>query len=220
MGGGNISQASQNQAAGPVLQRYSNKRIMHCSLCGQATHRKTNCPTKTVTPDEETELRNVEQGSSRQSNKEPNENAGQKKKICKEIGRQKLTVKRRVKNVVNQGDIGGQEEPIVNQTDEAPVFTQSSEVHTNPVVRKKTPPKDPAEKSTFLSTKESQQLEENLRGEVGYHAIFMPTPGLLPYRPPRTASSEKIDEEHGTPPAADMSKVRKKKAEQKRVGRI
>lgn len=45
--GGNRSKAIPNIADGPVLRRFSNKRTMlHCSMCGDGSHRKTNCPTK------------------------------------------------------------------------------------------------------------------------------------------------------------------------------
>lgn len=46
---------NRSQSTGLVLQMYNNKRIMHCSLCGQDTHKKTICLTKNnVVPDEET----------------------------------------------------------------------------------------------------------------------------------------------------------------------
>lgn len=95
--GGNRSQPSQT---GPILQRYSNKRIMHCSLCGDATHRKTNCPKKNEV--EQGQIGEVEQGqSSRATNV--------KKKSTKEVKRQKLQIRKQVKKVTTT------QEPVVTE---------------------------------------------------------------------------------------------------------
>ncbi|KAL8144883.1 hypothetical protein AgCh_003185 [Apium graveolens] len=85
--GGNRSQTSQS---GPILQRYSNKRIMHCSTCGQATHRKSNCPNKNGVPVEETHTRQSDGGQSSVKN---SENVV-KKKSTKELRRKQLQVKK------------------------------------------------------------------------------------------------------------------------------
>lgn len=41
-----MTQSSQVKNVGTTLQRYSNKRKMHCSICGDGAHRKSKCPNK------------------------------------------------------------------------------------------------------------------------------------------------------------------------------
>lgn len=91
--GGNRSQPSES---GPTLQRYSNKRIMHCSLCGDAAHRKSNCPSKNGVPDEEGDIRDFEQG---QSSVKSSADVV-KKKSSKELRRKKLQTRKQVKKTV------------------------------------------------------------------------------------------------------------------------
>lgn len=42
--GGNRTRSSQ-----PVIQRFNGGKIMHCSICREAGHRRTKCPTKNAT---------------------------------------------------------------------------------------------------------------------------------------------------------------------------
>ena len=102
--GGNRSQPSQT---GPILQRYSNKRIMHCSLCGQETHRKSNCPTKNGVPDEDTLIREIEQGQSSvpPSSAENSAKGVKKKKSTEELRRKALQKRKQVKNVVEANEV-------------------------------------------------------------------------------------------------------------------
>lgn len=65
------------------------------------------------------------------------------------------------------------------------------DILNNKIPRKKLPfvkDADPRGKDFCLDGSNSNHLEESLRGEIGYQAIFMPTPGLLPYRPPRATT--------------------------------
>ncbi|KAK1381595.1 hypothetical protein POM88_028339 [Heracleum sosnowskyi] len=86
------------------------------------------------------------------------------RKTAKEAKKHKIQVRRPVKNV------GKQVAPAIP--------------------RKKIPfvkDNDPRGKVACLTGKDSEQLEERLRGEFGYQACFMPTPGLSSFKPPRTS---------------------------------
>ncbi|KAL8112935.1 hypothetical protein AgCh_020304 [Apium graveolens] len=106
--GGNRSQTSQS---GPILQRYSNKRIMHCSTCGQATHRKSKCPNKNEVPVEETHTRQSDGGQSSVKNSENIVN----KKSTKELRRKQLQVRKQVKKI--DADPVQAQDPVVTQED-------------------------------------------------------------------------------------------------------
>lgn len=86
--GGHRSQASQVQG-GPLLQMYSNKRVMHYSLCRQSGHNKKKCPNKPH-DDEEAEIRRVVEGNAPTKDKAPEGNSKKetpKQKSAKELRR-------------------------------------------------------------------------------------------------------------------------------------
>ncbi|KAK1404428.1 hypothetical protein POM88_004033 [Heracleum sosnowskyi] len=86
----------------------------------------------------------------------------QRKKTTNAPKKQKIQVKRPVKNVEKQ---------------------------VAPAIPKKKLPfvkdNDPRGKDACLTCKDSEQLEEKLRGEVGYQACFIPTTGVPSFKPPR-----------------------------------
>lgn len=94
---------SQTQAAKSVLlQRFTNKRVMHCSNCRQAGHMVGKFPTRTqenaynTEPSQEPVQEQVVRGKSAAS--QPI------KKAAKELKRQKLSVRRPTKGIViNEG---------------------------------------------------------------------------------------------------------------------
>ena len=85
--GGNRSQASQTIPEGPVIQRFSNKRVMHCSICRQAGHTKGKCSGKDAPKD---------------APQRPKKMGPAKKKSAKELKRQKLQVRRKGRNCRDQ----------------------------------------------------------------------------------------------------------------------
>lgn len=100
------SQTAQKIPQGPVIQRFTNRRIMHCSLCRQAGHTKGKCPTNNATGDEETESRRVEAGDPTSGKKKATTGlmkkptcGPMKKKSAKELKRQKLQVRRKGKGI-------------------------------------------------------------------------------------------------------------------------
>ncbi|KAK1351361.1 hypothetical protein POM88_054409 [Heracleum sosnowskyi] len=106
-------------------QRYSNKRIMHCSLCGNSSHRKSNCPTKnTAAASGQTEA-----PATHDEGEAPRKNTAPKKKTPKEVKRQKLQIKRPVRKLDSNGEdhvVPQTEEAVLTQTEEA-VLTQTEE---------------------------------------------------------------------------------------------
>lgn len=203
--GGNRSQAMPNIVDGPVIQRFSNKRTMHCSLCGDSSHRKTNCPTKGDVP-----VKTQSQATNRNTSAQP------VKKTPKESRRQKLQIKRKIVEDLNEGSA----EPIINHDADKTTTAEAAKNLTSEegarkvtdkgkehavarymsdevfVPRKRlplTPDSDPRGKKMCLSAEKSKQLEEALLGPVGYHAVFMPTPGHTKYLPTGA-----------TPPATDI----------------
>ncbi|XP_017257144.1 uncharacterized protein LOC108226663 isoform X2 [Daucus carota subsp. sativus] len=119
--GGNRIQSSQVKTTGPILQRFSNRRKMHCSLCKSPDHRKSNCPTKSQLQDNDQGTQTQPPGNKKtrtrtenevpvvtQTAQEPvvtqdeNHVVAQRKKTPKEAKRQKIQVRRAVKNVDKQ----------------------------------------------------------------------------------------------------------------------
>ena len=88
---------------------------MHCSLCRDATHRKSNCPSKNGVPDEEGDIRDFEQG---QSSVKSSADVV-KKKSSKELRRKKLQTRKQVKKTVvveqpnGEGEVPVQSEVLV-----------------------------------------------------------------------------------------------------------
>ncbi|KAK1355133.1 hypothetical protein POM88_048389 [Heracleum sosnowskyi] len=96
--GGTRSATQPSQ--GVILQRFSNKRIMHCSNCGDAGHRVSNCPTK--------EQGNQHKKATKEASNK-NKVPPAKKKSAREMKRQKLNPrggKRNVKPVTEESQTG------------------------------------------------------------------------------------------------------------------
>ena len=96
--GGNRSQAQSQPVEGPVIQRFSNRRVMHCALCREIGHNRSKCPTRHPQNDEESEIRRVEQGE-QQNEEVPKTHdeapKNQKPKTVKELRRQKIPIRRK-----------------------------------------------------------------------------------------------------------------------------
>lgn len=197
--GGNMTQAS-HASSGPILQRYSNRRIMHCSLCGDSSHRKMHCPTKNTTE----ATKNVESGQLLRASQKESDSV--KKKSNKELKRQNLEVKRPVKKAGQQEMENNQDEEHQENIAEKELETvEDNEQQTsikegeNPgsaanftykAPRRKLPVLLEDEDAWERSGQDYASFQEKLRGPTGFKAVFMPTPGLSPFLPPR-----------GTPPA-------------------
>ncbi|XP_074338078.1 uncharacterized protein LOC141675268 [Apium graveolens] len=181
--GGNRVQGSQT-VSGPVMQRYSNKRVMHCSLCGDSSHRKTNCPTKKngAPLDEEAEMRTVEQGDA--TRPDHNTTSASKKKAPKEMKRQKLQIRRQDKG------------KAIDNEGQQNIWDGKKSLK---VPKKKLPFVKEAGGDVVKKGKDPTPFQENLLGPVGYKAVFMPTPGFVPFLPPRSTP------EASTPPALHLS---------------
>ncbi|XP_063949919.1 uncharacterized protein LOC135152758 [Daucus carota subsp. sativus] len=103
--GGSRSQTAPSQ--GVLLQRFSNKKVMHCSNCGDASHRLAKCPTmgkdSATTPTEATK-----------KNETP---TGAKRKATKEVRRQKLKPRKAQPGIViREPEEGGKPQTQASQT--------------------------------------------------------------------------------------------------------
>ncbi|KAK1382318.1 hypothetical protein POM88_020053 [Heracleum sosnowskyi] len=103
---------------------------MHCSLCGNSSHRKSNCPTKnTAAASGQTEAPKDNAPATHDEGEAPRKNTAPKKKTPKEVKRQKLQIKRPVKKLDSNGEdhvVPQTEEAVLTQTEEA-VLTQTEE---------------------------------------------------------------------------------------------
>ncbi|XP_074323846.1 uncharacterized protein LOC141660755 [Apium graveolens] len=259
--GGSRSQATPSP--GVLLQRFTNKRVMHCSNCRLPGHRVSKCPTKKsgeneAAPDEEA------------SKKRKDNTTEPVNKSTKEKKRQKLAVRRPQKGIkinepqtqssqtgakkVNEPPYKGKgklpmQEEEKDDSDESEIgeedvwrlfeqdYTNDEADHQEredaekcqgiddlieetistfrmkqkkakavakggtegvqladdeplaffkKVPRKKMPlVKGKGADEWEVSGKDYAQFSEKLRGPVGTKAVFMPTPGLVPFRPPR-----------------------------------
>lgn len=191
--GGNRSQTSQARASGPVLQRFSNKRKMHCSLCKSADHRKSNCPTKGEN----------QQGSDKAPaavNNPPSQPTS--KKRPKELKRQKMQIRRKTtkvpteKEAENDGGNGeavgdGPEKEAIADKGKNPILenVESDEgvalARAFKVPRKFMPFLNESDEVVEKQVNDHQPFQDKLLGPLGFKAVFMPTPGFVPFLPPR-----------------------------------
>lgn len=179
--GGNRCQAQGSQPIqGPVVQRFTNKRVMHCSLCKQSGHNKKKCPTKKPQDDEEAEMTRVERGEPtiEQVRTKGSKSAKSKQKSAKELRRQKMQVRRKDKDM---GDTTQNEksaevpenEQFVNFEDEAEK-EKSAQIDELLVQE----PISSTDRCKYVN------FQERLRGNLGHQTVFMPTPGLATKLPP------------------------------------
>ena len=211
--GGSRSQTAPSQ--GVLLQRFSNKRVMHCSNCGDASHRLAKCPTmgkdSATTPTEATK-----------KNETP---TGAKRKATKEVRRQKLKPRKAQPGIViREPEEGGKPQTQASQTGpvkdkgkaveeevpqsvwdileeqgEDPTEEQGGEERLSfftKIPKKKMPLMRGQETDEWeKSGKNYADFQEQLRGPTGYKAVFMPTPGHRRFQPP-------LSQQGGTPPVS------------------
>lgn len=249
--GGSRSQAQP--APGVILQRFSNKRVMHCSRCRQAGHRVSKCPKENATEAEEKtkhakkkmdagvpkktkprELKRQKLSIRRpQKGIDINEPTEEQPKVLtqaseagssKEKGKGKMldtdhieeeeedaemnTQEYAEKEFADDEDVEGQEEDVEDEGREEEGEEEKGKgamSFLKMVPRKKMPFVRGEEVDEWdKSGKDYVDFSDKLRGAVGYKAVFMPTPGLLPFAPPRY-----------TPPASTPPDVPQKQKQAK-----
>ncbi|WOH01827.1 hypothetical protein DCAR_0521212 [Daucus carota subsp. sativus] len=185
---------------------------MHCAICREIGHNRSKCPTKNAAEnphnDEESEIRRVEEGEAQTREQQENEPQNsvqkvQKPKTAKELRRLKIPIRRKGKEVPsqelpNQGQ-ANTVEPTIDQDDEVPDL-EKDDVNNEPLIsndrgkyvdelaffknfpRKKMPLIQGQTEDWQESGRDYAAFQQKLRGDIGFKAVFMPTPGQLPFR--------------------------------------
>lgn len=173
--GGNRSQSQIPQ--GPVIQRFSNKRVMHCSLCKQPGHTKGKCPGKPQ-DDEEGESSRVEkQGPVKKAAGPVKKAIGPvKKKAAKEVRRQKLAVRRKgiqQDQQQNNAQDGDQDNQQQNNSQEFDQEQQNNEENAPENAMEKSDAGNARENAKEKSDEEHAHLEGAHQGESADPFAFL-----------------------------------------------
>ncbi|XP_074366751.1 uncharacterized protein LOC141707468 [Apium graveolens] len=207
--GGSRSQASENVGG---IQRFSNRRVMHCSVCGSEGHRKNKCPSKSQPPVVEPTLREETNQIFEEPLMEPplreepvmgppvrDEAIRNEAPVIEETQQSSTSVSRKPSIIVGESQKRGKELRRQKLMFRRPrPAEQAPEKHVDKlafrVPRKKLPlVLDNSEdgKDMCLRGNQSRGLEDAVRGPLGNVAVFEPIPPHTPFMPvgSRTSTS-------------------------------